>query len=113
LASSLVTKSNAGAAIFVSTIQNIESARLKGGIMHQRKSLEKCANDSCSATFKSLGEGELFVFPVSNPRAWQLPNGSRQKILWLCDDCCKIFTLQVDSNSTHVRVVRRETQKAA
>ena len=81
--------------------------------MHRRKSLDKCANDHCSAKFKSLGEGELFVFPVNNPGAWQLPHGSRQKILWLCDDCRKIFTLELDGNSTQVRVVRREIQKAA
>jgi len=82
--------------------------------MHGRKSLDKCANDNCSAKFKSLGEGRLFVFPVSNPGAWKLPHGSRQKILWLCDDCCKTLALELDKNSAHVRVVsRQETKKAA
>ena len=81
--------------------------------MHGRKSLDKCANDNCSAEFKSLGEGQLFVFPVSNPGAWKLPHGSRQKILWLCDDCCKTLALELDNDSTRVRVVRRENQKAA
>jgi hypothetical protein len=81
--------------------------------MRGRKSLDKCANDNCSAKFRSLGEGELFVFPVSNPRVWQLPHGSRQKILWLCDDCCKTLALELDENSARVRVVARETRKAA
>ncbi len=64
--------------------------------------LQKCANPACTAPFRSLREGKLFLaetFPSDLSTAF---NGSRQKLrrrehFWLCDACSARFTLRFDT----------------
>jgi hypothetical protein len=81
--------------------------------MQGQQSLDKCANEACSETFNSLGEGKLFVFPISNAGAWRLPQGMRQKVLWLCETCCKNMLLELDHDGHSVKLLPRESCKAA
>jgi hypothetical protein len=81
---------------------------MQGGI-----SLDKCANEKCSALFRSLGEGKLFVFSVTNPTAWNLPKGLRQKVIWVCDACRKDFFIEINQETCAVELVPREDTKAA
>ncbi|MGO9405072.1 MAG: hypothetical protein ACLPVW_16540 [Terriglobales bacterium] len=65
--------------------------------------LHKCANPSCTAPFRSLREGKLFLaetFP-SDPNVSF--DGNRRKVrrrehFWLCDVCSAQFTLRFDAN---------------
>jgi hypothetical protein len=63
--------------------------------------LGKCANPTCAATFRKLGNGKLFAFePV--PMAKSVDSGSpgivrRSPVFfWLCDSCSLSFTLRLD-----------------
>ncbi len=64
--------------------------------------LQKCANPSCSAPFRSLREGRLF-FAETMPTGSAAPlHGNRPKPLrhehfWLCEPCSTQFTLRLDS----------------
>jgi hypothetical protein len=65
--------------------------------------LQKCANPSCTAPFRSLREGKLFLaetFP-QNPNH-QPFDGAHRKMrrrehFWLCDACSIHFTLRFDA----------------
>ena len=81
--------------------------------MQTTMSLEKCANEKCSAVFTSLGEGKFFVFSISEPTIWSLPKGMRQKALWLCDVCHKMFSLQVNQNTGEAEIVPLPRSKTA
>ena len=56
--------------------------------------LAKCANPSCTASFRYLREGKLFRLELVSER--------RYEHFWLCSDCCRTLTLAVDG-----RVVAR------
>jgi hypothetical protein len=64
--------------------------------------LQKCANPSCTAPFRSLREGKLFLaeaFPHDPNRPF---DGARRKMLrrehfWLCAACSAHFTLCFDA----------------
>jgi hypothetical protein len=63
--------------------------------------LHKCANPSCSAPFRSLREGKLFLaetFPPesSMPLPGPPPKIRRREHFWLCDPCSAQFTLRFD-----------------
>jgi hypothetical protein len=64
--------------------------------------LQKCANPACSAPFRSLREGKLFLaetLPQDSSRSF---GGERRKVrkrehFWLCDACANHFTLRFDA----------------
>ena len=64
--------------------------------------LSKCANPTCSATFRYLHEGRLFVIAR---RETLTRHGTRQsksghpEYAWLCSSCCCYLTIQIDDNS--------------
>jgi hypothetical protein len=58
----------------------------------------KCANPKCSATFRFLKHGRLFLIaaePSGNRLESDFLHHDRRKLqhFWLCDSCCKEFTL--------------------
>ncbi len=65
--------------------------------------LHKCANPACTAPFRSLREGKLFLaetFPSDLNLSF---DGNRRKLrrrehFWLCDVCAAQFTLRFDTN---------------
>ena len=68
--------------------------------------LAKCANPACSATFRYLHEGRLFVFaakpdplmrgPPADPD--YLGKSQTPQCFWLCSSCCSTMTLQPDED---------------
>ncbi len=64
--------------------------------------LHKCANPSCTAPFRSLREGKLFLaetFPSDLNTAF---DGNRRKLrrrehFWLCNACSAHLTLRFDN----------------
>lgn len=64
--------------------------------------LQKCANPSCSAPFRSLREGKLFLAEGPPPESGNLVSGSPPKLrrrehFWLCGACSGQFTLRFDA----------------
>lgn len=65
--------------------------------------LQKCANPSCTAPFRSLREGKLFLAEI-HPSDTEMPlNGTRRKVwrrehYWLCQGCSSHFTLRFDTD---------------
>lgn len=64
--------------------------------------LHKCANPSCTAPFRSLREGRLFLAETLPESARGPSDGNRRKLrrrehFWLCDACSAHFTLRFDS----------------
>lgn len=75
--------------------------------------VEKCANPACSATFRRLGDGRLFVkeVPVDSPSDGK--GLSRQlQYFWLCNSCCRSMTV-TDDKGKRVQVVRLSAPAAA
>jgi hypothetical protein len=64
--------------------------------------LQKCANPSCSAPFRSLREGKLFLAETlphesAAPSAEHQPRVRRREHFWLCEPCSVQFTLRLDT----------------
>jgi hypothetical protein len=70
--------------------------------------VDKCANHQCPEHFKRIGKGKLYIFPVSDPKLWDLPPGLRQKAVWLCDECCRHFFVRLDRTAHSVLVLPRK-----
>jgi hypothetical protein len=67
--------------------------------------VEKCANPACSATFRSLRDGRLFVKETQIHSPSDGKGLSRQlHYLWLCKSCCQTMTV-VTEKGVGVRVV--------
>jgi len=74
--------------------------------------VDKCANQECPHHFRKIGQGKLYVFPVSDPKAWGLPGGLRQKVVWLCESCKQHYYVRLDRTAhTAIVVTRREHKK--
>jgi hypothetical protein len=72
----------------------------EGGNM-QNRSVSTCANPSCNAEFKRLGDGKLFVRPAKDSET-----GLTQKVLWLCARCSREFDLKYDRRKQTFQLVR-------
>jgi len=64
--------------------------------------LQKCANPSCTAPFRSLREGKLFLAETLPQDSNQPFDGNRRKVrrrehFWLCDACSTHLTLRFDA----------------
>jgi len=65
--------------------------------------LHKCANPACTAPFRSLREGKLFLAETYPSEMNGSFDGNRRKLrrrehFWLCNACSAQFTLRFDSN---------------
>jgi len=83
--------------------------------MDARSDVSMCANPECKSKFKRFGDGELFVFSVSDAKAWGLPAHVRQKVLWLCDGCCSKYYIRFDRRHHAAQIVHKPaaTRKVA
>jgi hypothetical protein len=75
--------------------------------------LQKCANPSCSAPFRSLREGKLFLAespPLESAHLFRssAPRLPRREHFWLCDHCAAQFTLRFDAERGMLTVPIRE-----
>ena len=64
--------------------------------------LQKCANPSCSAPFRSLREGKLFLAETlphkpAAPSTELQPRVRRREHFSLCEPCSVRFTLRLDT----------------
>ena len=57
--------------------------------------LGKCANPSCSASLRSLGEGLLFR--LEPDPALRFSNPKTPEYYWLCHTCSTAMTLDIDA----------------
>ena len=60
--------------------------------------LSKCANPSCSASFRYLHEGKLFRVArrsngKSNGNGWATKPPEQLEYYWLCDSCASQMTI--------------------
>lgn len=56
--------------------------------------LDKCANPACSAIFRRLSDGRVFVIELeddyqSGPRV----RARQRQYFWLCTSCCRSMTV--------------------
>lgn len=64
--------------------------------------MSKCANPSCPSVFRYLREGKLFQVPagvsarVSGSKAEGIKLPVSDEFFWLCGNCSKKLTIQVD-----------------
>jgi hypothetical protein len=64
--------------------------------------LSKCANPSCSASFRYFHQGKLFGMETEASRDNRAKGVSPSKtstkteFFWLCDDCTSAMTLEYD-----------------
>jgi hypothetical protein len=63
--------------------------------------LHKCANPTCTAPFRSLHEGKLFLAETIAADPTGPVDANRRKLrhrehFWLCDACSAHFTLRFD-----------------
>ncbi|HET9697222.1 MAG TPA: hypothetical protein VFP40_10180 [Terriglobales bacterium] len=75
--------------------------------MNANSDVSRCANPECKSKFVRFGDGELFVFPLTDPQAWDLPKHVKQKVYWLCDHCCSKFYVRLDRRHKAAQVVHR------
>jgi len=74
--------------------------------------LSKCANPACSAPFRRLREGKLFVVETEYPaaNAVEESRNRRERLLrrvehfWLCDQCAAFITLTFDRDRGMITV---------
>jgi len=82
--------------------------------MNANSDVSKCAKPGCDSKFVRLGDGELFVFAITDPKAWGLPLHIKQKVLWLCDGCCEKYYVRFDRRHHLAQIVSKPaTRKVA
>lgn len=81
----------------------------------------KCANPTCSATFRYLHEGELYAVEFeADSRGREAPadpeyfgNLHACEYFWLCSSCCRTMRVQSDGNHGIILVPKRKMPLAA
>ena len=59
--------------------------------------LDKCANPECSAVFRSLRDGKVFVTEVkADYHSGVSGHGRQRQYFWLCNACCHNMTVTVE-----------------
>lgn len=82
--------------------------------MESTASVAECANPGCKVAFERFGVGRLYVFPISDPLEWGLPEHAKQKVVWLCPVCCLQMQVRLNRRKRNVQLVKRsDTEKAA
>lgn len=90
-----------------SNFEVIRLSDLKVRPMNARSDVSACANPECKSKFTHLGDGELFVFHVEDPSKWGVSSHSKQKVFWLCDNCCEKFYVRLDRRNHSAHLVHR------
>jgi hypothetical protein len=75
--------------------------------MNAKTDVSICARPECDSKFVRFGDGELFVFSVTDPKAWDLPPHAKQKVFWLCSHCCPDYYVRVDRKHHTAHVAHR------
>lgn len=75
--------------------------------------LSKCANPTCSAQFRYLHLGKLFhLCPIPElEKINEDCSGELYERFWLCEDCCKKFTVIWDGLQAQVVALRNNSTK--
>lgn len=60
--------------------------------------LDKCANPTCSETFRKLRDGRVFVIEVDIYQSGASGPPRRPQYFWLCNSCSRIMTVTVDKD---------------
>jgi hypothetical protein len=65
--------------------------------------VHKCANPACSASFRTLRDGRVFVKEVET-NACNDGNGLRRQLryFWLCGVCCRSMTVVVEKGQSKI-----------
>ncbi len=71
--------------------------------------LQKCANPACTAPFRSLREGKLFL--AENHVSEIGDRKLRREHFWLCSACSTQFTLRFDEERGMITVPLHETER--
>ena len=64
--------------------------------------LARCSNPSCSAPFRRLGKGRLFLLEADPPL--HTAKSQRTEYFWLCDACAATMTLRLAEDEKVVAV---------
>lgn len=72
-----------------------------------------CINPECARKFLRMGEGFLFAYDVTDPAAWELPPHAKQKVVWICEECSRMYYVRLDRRHHTVRLVHRRTKSQA
>ena len=68
--------------------------------------VQKCANPECSASFRSLRDGRVFVKPAGAGYPIEGRRRPRQhRYFWLCNSCCRTMTVLAENGE--IKVVHR------
>lgn len=68
--------------------------------------LDKCANPTCSARFRKLREGRVFVIEVgADSETNRAGRVCQQRYFWLCDSCCRTMTVIAEKDGARIQVV--------
>lgn len=75
--------------------------------------VNKCANSACSAVFRSLRDGRVFVTEVDgDPRGDGRGHSRKLQYFWLCNSCCRTMTV-IAEKGMGVRVVPLPARRTA
>ncbi len=75
--------------------------------------VDNCANPSCKAKFKRLGEGTMSVFAIDQAELWGLPAETKQKVVWLCNQCSSSLYVRADHHRRIFQLVHKGRRLAA
>lgn len=74
--------------------------------------LSKCANPTCTAQFRYLHLGKLFhLCPIPELEKINEDCSGLYERFWLCDECCKKFTVVWDGLQAQVVTLRNNSAK--
>lgn len=73
--------------------------------------IEKCANPACSASFRNLRDGRVFVMEVDDSSHSDGNQRSRKlRYSWLCNACCRTMTVVAENGE--IKIAQRAAPSA-
>jgi len=76
--------------------------------------LDKCANPACSATFRRLRDGRVYVMEVEADYQSSASGRVHQRqYFWLCNSCCRSMTVIAEKGKRFQVVPLSATATAA
>lgn len=73
-----------------------------------KPNVSTCANPNCSAEFKRLGDGKLFIEPANLHI-----KGRPERIVWLCGSCSRSHDLRYDREKQEFVLVSQHKRGTA
>jgi len=55
--------------------------------------VDKCANPACTATFRRLRDGRVFVIELEADSRSGATGLRQREYFWLCNSCCRSMTI--------------------